>query len=199
MKIVKTYDDFINEEINLRKGLIGAALGAGLALSNPSIASGIENIPKMEIEQENTSIDGWGKVKWGMTKDEVMVEYPEAKEGGCVSVIKASLNMSVPQFGISNYEISGKKYNIAFLFKDDKLNGVNLELKEISPSIYFDELKEKLIEKYNKEISISDNNNKKTFKWILNNGTVELNLNKESSSSDERLIIYYRKIEESGF
>ena len=34
MKNIKTYEDFVNEEINLRKGLMGAALGAGLAFSN---------------------------------------------------------------------------------------------------------------------------------------------------------------------
>lgn len=35
MNKVKTYEQFINEEINLKKGLAGAALGASLAFSNP--------------------------------------------------------------------------------------------------------------------------------------------------------------------
>lgn len=35
MKKIKNYQDFTNEEINLKKALAGAALGAGLAISNP--------------------------------------------------------------------------------------------------------------------------------------------------------------------
>jgi hypothetical protein len=36
MNKVKTYEEFINEEINLKKALTGAALGASLAFSNPA-------------------------------------------------------------------------------------------------------------------------------------------------------------------
>jgi len=38
MKNLKTYNDFCNEEINLRKAAAGAALGLGLAISNPVIS-----------------------------------------------------------------------------------------------------------------------------------------------------------------
>jgi hypothetical protein len=49
VKNIKTYEDFYNEEINLKKGLAGAALGAGLAFSNPS--SGQITTTKIATEQ----------------------------------------------------------------------------------------------------------------------------------------------------
>ena len=39
MKKIKNYQDFTNEEINLKKTLAGAALGASLAIGNPSFAT----------------------------------------------------------------------------------------------------------------------------------------------------------------
>lgn len=38
MSKIKKYEDFVSEEINLKKAITGAALGAGLAFSNPSIS-----------------------------------------------------------------------------------------------------------------------------------------------------------------
>ena len=42
MKTIKTYEDFVNEEINLKKALATGALAAGMAFSNPSIAQNIQ-------------------------------------------------------------------------------------------------------------------------------------------------------------
>jgi hypothetical protein len=36
MKTIKTYEDFVNEEINLKKALTTGVLAAGMALSNPA-------------------------------------------------------------------------------------------------------------------------------------------------------------------
>jgi hypothetical protein len=36
-KIVKTYDEFVNEEVNLKKAIAGAAIGAGLAFGSPNV------------------------------------------------------------------------------------------------------------------------------------------------------------------
>ena len=38
MKNIKTYEDFVNEEINLKKALTTGALAAGMAFSNPAIS-----------------------------------------------------------------------------------------------------------------------------------------------------------------
>jgi len=48
MKSIKSYNEFTNEEINWRKGLAGAALGASLAISSPNIAKGQEMVDKIE-------------------------------------------------------------------------------------------------------------------------------------------------------
>jgi hypothetical protein len=36
-KLVKTYDEFVNEEVNLKKAIAGAAIGAGLAFGSPNV------------------------------------------------------------------------------------------------------------------------------------------------------------------
>lgn len=36
-KVVKTYDEFVNEEVNLKKAIAGAAIGAGLAFGSPNV------------------------------------------------------------------------------------------------------------------------------------------------------------------
>ncbi len=48
MRNIKSYKDFANEEVNWRKGMATAALGASLAMSSPLIANGNEIIDKIE-------------------------------------------------------------------------------------------------------------------------------------------------------
>jgi hypothetical protein len=83
MKKIKTYEDFVNEEINLRKGLMGAALGASLALSNPSFSqntvkdstlqSRVDDVKyKMDKIGSISNIDCWYKNidgKWSNLKN----------------------------------------------------------------------------------------------------------------------------------
>lgn len=65
MRSIQSYEDFINEEINIKRVLAGAALGAGLAVSNPAISQNdfsksdkIENvISKDKINTKKTSFD----------------------------------------------------------------------------------------------------------------------------------------------
>ena len=40
MKTLKSYQDFTNEEIDWKKGIVTTALGASLAMSTPSLAKG---------------------------------------------------------------------------------------------------------------------------------------------------------------
>lgn len=79
MRNIKKFEDFTNEEINWRKAATGVALGAGLAFSNPSKANIDDSSNRIEnIQQSSVDIDGWGKVKWGMTPEQVKSQYPEA-------------------------------------------------------------------------------------------------------------------------
>ncbi len=82
MEKIKTYEEFVNEEINLRKGLMGAALGAGLSLSNPSFSqntlkdstlqSRVDDVKyKMDKIGNISNIDCWYKNidgKWSNLK-----------------------------------------------------------------------------------------------------------------------------------
>jgi hypothetical protein len=53
-KKVLSYEDFVNEEINLKKTLAGAALGAGLMFGNPTDASAQQPV-KTEITQTSNA------------------------------------------------------------------------------------------------------------------------------------------------
>jgi uncharacterized protein with PQ loop repeat len=48
MKTLKSYQDFTNEEIDWKKGIVTTALGASLAMSTPSLAKGDDVINKIE-------------------------------------------------------------------------------------------------------------------------------------------------------
>ena len=203
MKNIKTYEDFVNEEINLRKDLMGAALGAGLALSNP-VYPQVTNIKTpISVNQQVTSIDGWGKVKWGMTKSEVIKLYPESKEDAFLNLNRRP----IPQFGIPGYLISGRKYNIAFMFEKDKLISVELILSnDISSNeswlSVFKSIEEKIIEKYNNPLLEKNDNSIRRSKWVSENGTIELKMDGTKgwgSFDGVLLVIVYKKIEESGF
>lgn len=54
MRKVKTYEDFVNEEINLRKGLMGAALGASL-MSGITSCDNTINLSSGDKEIKNTN------------------------------------------------------------------------------------------------------------------------------------------------
>lgn len=83
MNKVKKYEEFINEEINLKKALTGATLGAGLAFSNPSISQ--TNTQNQEVSQSinkqiDTKISGWNGLKWGDSLDIVKEKFPNSEE-----------------------------------------------------------------------------------------------------------------------
>jgi hypothetical protein len=83
MNKVKTYDQFINEEINIKKALTGAALGASLAFSNPVISQ--TNTKTQEVSQSinkqiDTKISGWDGLKWGDSLDMVKEKFPNSEE-----------------------------------------------------------------------------------------------------------------------
>lgn len=63
MKQIKTYQDFTNEEIDWKKGIATAALGASLAISSPSYSKGKEMVDKIETvvskqQSQDVVLDG---------------------------------------------------------------------------------------------------------------------------------------------
>jgi hypothetical protein len=144
MRNIKTYKDFCNEEINFKKALVGATLGAGLALSNPAFSNvtsnRIENINKV-ISSQSSNIDGWGKAKWNMTPDEVKNCFPVAVDDSSryddnrISLIK-----------IDNFKIGDEYYEVNFIFVDNKLESVRLQLSDIDATeLNYDKIKSKIL------------------------------------------------------
>lgn len=56
MRKVKNYQEFTNEEINLKKALTGVALGASLGLSNPVISQQLDDNSQKELTKDEKSI-----------------------------------------------------------------------------------------------------------------------------------------------
>jgi hypothetical protein len=64
---IRKYEEFCNEEINIKKTLAGIALGAGLAFGNPSIGNTQKQINKTTQTTQNkkvilTDVSGWVKL-----------------------------------------------------------------------------------------------------------------------------------------
>ena len=115
MKTIKTYEDFVNEEINLRKAAAGLALGAGLAFGSPAHSQTTTTQTQQSYKQEN-KIDGLGDLKWGMSVEDVESKFP-----GC----KKDIN----SIEVSNYKLNSDDYKATFTFNSDGLNNISLELK----------------------------------------------------------------------
>ena len=115
MKKIKTYEDFVNEEINLRKAAAGLALGAGLAFGSPAHSQTTTTQTQQSYKQEN-KIDGLGDLKWGMSVEDVESKFP-----GC----KKDIN----SIEVSNYKLNSDDYKATFTFNSDGLNNISLELK----------------------------------------------------------------------
>jgi hypothetical protein len=167
MKNIRKYSEFTNEEINMKKTLAGVALGAGLAFGNPTIGNTQKNVktPQKTTQNKqvlNNDINGWGKVKWGMTRDQVKKIYGNSESSDTLDVLGSS--------GISNS--MGVKFKVEFKYTDNKLSSVQLgQLISLDKYEYFkiesynslvSELEQKLVEKYGKPDynNLTDNRDK---------------------------------------
>ena len=116
MKKIKTYEDFVNEEINLRKAAAGLALGAGLAFGSPAHSQTTTTTQTQQSYKQENKIDGLGDLKWGMSVEDVESKFP-----GC----KKDIN----SIEVSNYKLNSDDYKATFTFNSDGLNNISLELK----------------------------------------------------------------------
>lgn len=110
MKTIKTYEDFVNEEINLKKTLATGALAAGMAFSNPA-TSQTTNFKSDTIE---------------MSKDETAFPYVEEDPefpGGYTALMKyINSNMKYP----SNKDVSGKVFLEFVVEKDGSIGSIEV-------------------------------------------------------------------------
>ena len=114
MNKIKTYEDFVNEEINLRKAAAGLALGAGLAFGSPVVGQTTQTQTQQSSKQEN-KIDGLGDLKWGMSVEDVKLKFPGCKK-------------DIDSIEVSNYKFDSDDYKATFTFNSDGLNNISLEL-----------------------------------------------------------------------
>ena len=131
MKTIKTYEDFINEEINLKKALATGALAAGMAFSNPATSQTINQPTQTSVDmrpsQSNTlpksfsenhikdiKVSGWENLKWGDSIETVKGKIPE-----CVSTSQM-VGSSEILLRVDGYEIDGVVFQVFFIFDDSK-------------------------------------------------------------------------------
>ena len=110
MKTIKTYEDFVNEEINLKKVLTTGALAAGMAFSNPATSQ--------TINAKSDTIE--------MSKDETAFSYVEEDPefpGGYTALINyINSNMRYP----SNKDVSGKVFLEFVVEKDGLISNIEV-------------------------------------------------------------------------
>ena len=107
MKTIKTYEDFINEEINLKKALATGALAAGMALSNPVYSQKVDKYLSDRVDTSYVKIVN----KIGtLSKDSLIGYYRDVNGKWNESKPSQFLGPSLPYGGymndISTYKIS---------------------------------------------------------------------------------------------
>ena len=134
MRNIKNYEDFISEEINLKKTLAGAALGASLAIGNPSFATTdikknqtdktveVDSVQKIESSDIDIPINGWDKVSWGMTKQQVKNIYSTLSKTTIISKEHSGSDTLL----MTDYKVDEYSFDVSFIFKSGKLEEVRL-------------------------------------------------------------------------
>lgn len=133
MKNIKTYEDFVNEEINLKKALATGALAAGMAFTNPvtsqtinqptqtsvdMISTQSDRLPKSFSENhiKDIKVSGWENLKWGDSIETVKEKIPGAYGGPLAQIIGSSeITLKV-----DGYKINGVYFSVFFIFNDSK-------------------------------------------------------------------------------
>jgi hypothetical protein len=133
MKTIKTYEDFVSEEINLKKALATGALAAGMAFSNPAISqtsvdmrptqtsvdmrpTQSDRLPKSFSENhiKDIKLSGWENLKWGDSIETVKEKIPECKP------YNQMIGSNEITLKVDGYEINGVDFNVFFIFDDLK-------------------------------------------------------------------------------
>jgi hypothetical protein len=175
MNKIKTYEDFVNEEINLRKAAAGLALGAGLAFGSPVVGQTTQTQTQQSSKQED-KINGLGDIKLGMSIEDVKSKFPDDES----YYLNAQRTTYVIE--VNNYKFDSDTYKAIFTFSNGTLNNISLELKG-GGMLGFDEsfLKSKFKEmesKFSKEYGTSVTDSKdKSKSWSKSDGTLSINLN----------------------
>jgi hypothetical protein len=114
MKSIKTYDEFVNEEINLKKAVTGAALGASLAFGTPAISQN-------KITPNITQTSEQDTINWDISIEELKSEY---RENTCFWLNNHRTLYSVE---VKNYKFHNDNYKANFVFENRILKFIELD------------------------------------------------------------------------
>jgi len=128
---------------------------------------------------QQKDVNGWQEAKWGMTEDEVL----EAFKGEAIRLDKiVAYQASYASIGIINYDISGDKYLVHFIFDENKKNLQRIAITPEATTIldfHFRRLEQLLTEKYGipyfKNTVTAMGGDKSVVAWNLESTIIELN------------------------
>lgn len=132
MRTIKNYEDFLNEKINLKKTLGTAALGVGLAISNPSFAGNDYKNDRVELPGDTIKTSGL---------DEKEIRFVSLFPNPCNSSISAEISIDDEVLNVYIFSINGDLVKHLkpgdFGWQDHEsyvVLGINTE--NLSPGIY---------------------------------------------------------------
>lgn len=195
MKSIKKFEDFTNEEVNIKKSLTGAILGAGIALSNPSFSqtksdSTLTHRIEKKVEFKKSfihssrvkgyvykgdSIEGnWEKLRYSGYYTEEKYGVKEGSKFTCmVSENLEDYGKIILRFGDStNYTpTSHPSFSLTSVFLFDKKNIDTLRNLDFDKTykfnLYLVLYDRKILNDYNKHISKVDYNEDRIIKDVL--------------------------------
>jgi len=133
MRTIKNYEDFLNEKINLKKTLGTAALGVGLALSNPSFAG--NDYKNDRVELPGDTIKTLGLDEKEMSSKVILFPNP------CRDVINAEISIDDEVLNVYIFSINGDLVKHLkpgdFGWQDhESYVGLGINIENLSPGIY---------------------------------------------------------------
>lgn len=163
MKNIKNYEDFLNEEINWKKTLSTAALGVGLALSNPSFAGDNYTKDRTWSPGDTIKTTGLKEIEDLKNQAQVIVSPNPAKDWVKVGFITNEYTgkfLSISLFSINGDLIDKKEANMC---GSPKFKLEVEAIKNLLQECGFD------FEKVEVEYAVYDTNVTHDAKWILGN------------------------------
>ena len=164
---IKTYEDFCNEnltneEINIKKALAGAALGAGLAFGSPAKSQTVTPTPTTQTQQVSSE-----KIKWGSTIEDVKARFANQEtDGHYLNAQRTAYELIVP-----NYKFLTHDCKAIFKFSNGGLNNISYEYEY--SKLKFIDIKSTLTDKYGAPFTVS-NKSGQSYRWSKSNANVSL-------------------------
>jgi len=132
----------------------------------------------------------WNGTTLGMAKEDILQILPS-----CVELDKpVKYTDGESNLALNNLEIIGDKFNVNFIFSDNKLNSVLISpVKKVNLQQLFQKLLGMLRYKYGNETFLVTDREVSAAKWLLSSKTIELNYIAISGIDFSSFGIHYSK------